>query len=245
MSITWRETSLFECKETTIVAIPSTEAEYVAAARYCASMLKLNSMSSTEAEYVAAAGYCASKTVVVKVEEEEEEMGETKIKDDDAYKDELLDYEEGDEQAPYSAVVNYTMFPCASSSPLDVPVASLPLDAKIECIADFLAPATSSCALNLNEPQDASLSSAQGHYTERTAVAIMLTIVEVQDNAVCRQTHHRCSRAATTPLTLKCEHQQENAKQQEVEQGKAKGRSPTWFSSIRLPLTSFFLKLQV
>ncbi|GJX26154.1 hypothetical protein Tco_0232450 [Tanacetum coccineum] len=27
-------------------------------------------------------------------------------------------------------------------------VASLPLDAKVECIADFLAPATSSCALN-------------------------------------------------------------------------------------------------
>ncbi|GKG50742.1 hypothetical protein Tco_0538866, partial [Tanacetum coccineum] len=33
------------------------------------------------------------------------EMGETKIKDDAAYKEELLDYEEGDEKAPYSAVV--------------------------------------------------------------------------------------------------------------------------------------------
>ncbi|GJV76541.1 hypothetical protein Tco_1508125, partial [Tanacetum coccineum] len=31
-------------------------------------------------------------------------MGETKIKDDDAYKEELLDYEKGDEKAHYLAV---------------------------------------------------------------------------------------------------------------------------------------------
>ncbi|GJY44224.1 hypothetical protein Tco_0432437 [Tanacetum coccineum] len=32
------------------------------------------------------------------------------------------------------------------------------------------------------------------------------------DSAVCRQTHHRCSGATTTPLTLKCKHQQQDAK---------------------------------
>nr|GEX23460.1 hypothetical protein [Tanacetum cinerariifolium] len=33
-------------------------------------------------------------------------IGETEIKDDDAYKEELLDYEEGDEKAPYSAALS-------------------------------------------------------------------------------------------------------------------------------------------
>nr|GEV85879.1 protein MEI2-like 1 [Tanacetum cinerariifolium] len=37
---------------------------------------------------------------------EAEEIGETEIKGDDAYKEELLDYEEGDEKAPYVMLYN-------------------------------------------------------------------------------------------------------------------------------------------
>nr|GEW56695.1 ABC transporter E family member 2 [Tanacetum cinerariifolium] len=35
-----------------------------------------------------------------------EDVGETEIKDDDAYKEEILDYEEGDDKAPYSTTMS-------------------------------------------------------------------------------------------------------------------------------------------
>nr|GEW94234.1 ribonuclease H-like domain-containing protein [Tanacetum cinerariifolium] len=41
----------------------------------------------------------------LRFEEQLTEMGETEIKDDDAYKKELLDYEDGGKKAPYSAAV--------------------------------------------------------------------------------------------------------------------------------------------
>ncbi|GKA62516.1 hypothetical protein Tco_0762035 [Tanacetum coccineum] len=51
-------------------------------------------------------------------------------------------------QTTFSFAVRTVDYPAPAPPRSTYQVASLPLDAKVECIADFLAPATSSCALN-------------------------------------------------------------------------------------------------